>query len=156
MEGAVAAILLLGGGLLALQSAAVASGAIFAGELSGHYYFRDNFFTESSSMAILCVANIVSRSDKPLSELIEPIQRYSASGEINSEVADTDAVQARIRARYPDGRHYELDGVSIEFDDWWLNVRASNTEPLIRLNLEARDESLMHEKRDDVLALIRQ
>ncbi len=129
--------------------------AIFAGELSGHYYFRDNFFTESSSMAVICVANIVSKSDKPLSELIKPIKRYCASGEINSKVADTSTVLDELRKKYNDGDMLELDGVSVEYDDWWFNVRASNTEPYIRLNMEAKTPELMEEKRDEVLAIIR-
>ena len=131
------------------------SNAIFAGELSGHYYFRDNFFTESSAMAVLCVANIVSQSGKTLSELVAPIQRYSASGEINSTVEDADAVLDVIRHDYGDGRMFELDGISSEYDDWWLNVRTSNTEPLVRLNLEAKSDALMQAKRDEVLAKIR-
>ena len=130
--------------------------AMFAGELSGHYYFRDNYYTESSSMAALCVANIVSKSDRPLSELVAPIRRYAASGEINSEVKDTNAVLDRLKATYTDGALSELDGVSVEYDDWWFNVRASNTEPLIRLNLEARTRELMETKRDQLLADIRQ
>lgn len=129
--------------------------ALFAGELSGHYYFRENFFTESSSLAALCVANLVSQSDRPLSALIRPIQRYAASGEINSEVADVARVLARLKAAYGTGRVIELDGLSIEFADWWFNVRASNTEPLVRLNLEARTPALMERRRDEVLALIR-
>lgn len=131
------------------------SNAIFAGELSGHYYFRDNFFAESTSMAAICVANMVSQAGKPLSELAAPIRRYFASGEINSEVADPDAVLARLQERYTDGRIITLDGVSVEYDDWWFNVRPSNTEPLIRLNLEARTPELMAERRDEVLAEIR-
>jgi phosphomannomutase len=129
--------------------------ASFAGELSGHYYFRDNYFTESSSLAVICVANIVSRTGKTLSELIKPIQRYHASGEINSEVADPDAVIARLREDYADGTLIELDGVSFEYDDWWFNVRLSNTEPLIRLNLEAKTAEMMEARRDEVLAKIR-
>ena len=130
--------------------------AVFAAELSGHYYFRANYTTESTAMAILSMANIVSRSDRPLSELIAPIQRYHASGEINSEVADTDAVLRTLKDSYSDGRLIELDGVSVEYDDWWFNVRASNTEPLIRLNVEAKSRELMEAKRDEVLALVRQ
>ncbi len=129
--------------------------AIFAGELSGHYYFRDNFFTESASMAAICVANIVSKSDLPLSELVKPVQRYFASGEINSRVADTASILDQLRAKYNDGNCFELDGVSVEYDDWWFNVRCSNTEPLIRLNLEAKVPELMAEKRDEILAIIR-
>jgi phosphomannomutase len=132
--------------------------AVFAGELSGHYYFKDNFFTESSSLAVIYVANLVSASGKPLSELIRPIQRYFASGEINSTVADVAAVLSRMRERYaPEARRvFELDGVSFEFSNWWFNVRASNTEPLVRLNLEAKDRATMEQRRDEVLALIRQ
>jgi phosphomannomutase len=129
--------------------------AIFAGELSGHYYFRENYYTESSSLAALLVANLVSQSDKTLSELIKPIKRYFASGEINSEVEDVDAVFERLREKYSDGEMFELDGLSVEFDDWWFNVRPSNTEPLVRLNLEAKTPEMMEEKRDEVLAVIR-
>jgi len=128
---------------------------IFAGELSGHYYFRDNYYTESSAMATICVANIVSRSDKPLSELIKPIKRYFASGEINSEVKDAASVLDALKEKYSDGRFFQLDGVSFEYKDWWFNVRSSNTEPLVRLNLEAKSQKLMEQKRDEILAIIR-
>jgi phosphomannomutase len=129
--------------------------AIFAGELSGHYYFRENFYAESSSLAALYVANLVSQSDKPLSELIKPIQRYFSSGEINSEVHDVESVFKHVREKYGNGTKIELDGLSIEFADWWFNVRSSNTEPLVRLNLEAKTRPLMEQKRDELLALIR-
>ena len=129
--------------------------AIFAGELSGHYYFRDNYYTESSSMAVIAVANIVSRAGKPLSALVAPIQRYFASGEINNEVHDPAAVLERLKATHRDGKMILLDGVSVEYPDWWFNVRASNTEPLIRLNIEARSKELMEHKRDELLAEIR-
>ena len=129
--------------------------ALFAGELSGHYYFRDNYYTESSAMAVLSVANIVSQSGKPLSELVAPIQRYHASGEINSEVQDPEAVLDMIKQEYSDGSLIELDGISVEYSDWWFNVRMSNTEPLVRLNLEARTQAEMEAKRDELLAKIR-
>jgi phosphomannomutase len=129
--------------------------AVFAGELSGHYYFRKNFFTESSSMATLCVANLVSRTGRPLSEHVRPLRRYHASGEINSMVADPAAVMARLRDRYADGRMVALDGVSVEYDDWWFNVRASNTEPFVRLNLEAKAAEVMARRRDELLSVIR-
>ena len=129
--------------------------ALFAGELSGHYYFRENYFTESSALAALIVANLVSRSDQPLSALIRPLQRYVASGEINSAVADPARALERLRRQYAGGRVIELDGLSIEFADWWFNVRSSNTEPLVRLNLEARTSALMEQRRDEVLALLR-
>ena len=130
--------------------------AIFAGELSGHYYFTANPTAESSSMATFALANIVSKSDKPLSALIAPLRKYSQSGEINSKVADAAAVLAKIKAQFAD--FFELDGVSVDRWDsegWWFNVRMSNTEPLVRLNLEAKTPELMAEKRDQMLALIR-
>jgi len=131
------------------------AGALFAGELSGHYYFRDNYYTESAALAVIRVANIVSAAGCPLSELIKPIRRYFASGEINSEVADPAAALARIRDRYRDGRRFDLDGISVEYDDWWFNVRTSNTEPLVRLNVEAKTSAQMQQKRDELLAVIR-
>ena len=88
--------------------------------------------------------------------MIQPIQRYFASGEINSEVPDADKVFERLEEKYgKEGNVFELDGLSIEFKDWWFNARSSNTEPLVRLNLEAKSEALMAQKRDEVLALIR-
>ena len=133
--------------------------AVFAGELSGHYYFKANFTAESSAMAVLALANIVSESDLPLSEMVRPIQRYFASGEINTKLlskADAERVIGALKSRYgAAGRLFELDGVSVEFDDWWFNVRCSNTEPLIRLNLEAKTPEAMAARRDELLKLIR-
>ena len=130
--------------------------AVFAGELSGHYYFKANFTAESSSMAVFALANIVSKSDKPLSELIAPLCKYVQSGEINSKVADASAVLEKIKSLYPD--YFELDGVSVDLwekEGWWFNVRMSNTEPLVRLNLEAKSQEEMENHRDEMLALIR-
>ncbi len=129
--------------------------AVFAGELSGHYYFRDNYYTESSSLAAICVANLISKTGKTLSELIKPIKRYFASGEINSKVADVQTVFKRLDAKYGDAKTFQLDGKTYEYADWWFNVRCSNTEPLVRLNLEAKTAAQMEQKRDEVLALIR-
>jgi len=130
--------------------------ALFAGELSGHYYFRDNYFAESTAMAIVSVASILSRSGKPLSGHVAPLQRYHASGEINSRVNEPDEVIRRLKEKYADGTFTTLDGITIEYQDWWMNVRCSNTEPLLRLNLEAKELAMMTEKRDEVLAVIRQ
>lgn len=133
--------------------------AVFAGELSGHYYFRANFTAESSAMAVIALANIVSKSDRPLSELVKPLRRYFASGEINTRLHDRAAasgVMQTLRERYgKQGRLFELDGVSVEFDDWWFNVRCSNTEPLLRLNLEAKTAATMAARRDELLAILR-
>ena len=129
--------------------------ALFAGELSGHYYFKENSFAESSALAVLFIANLVSQSDRPLSQLIAPIRRYFASGEINSTVADAPAVLKKLRAKYADAAVLELDGLSFEYPAWWFNVRSSNTEPLVRLNLEAKTKTEMEKRRDEVLAVIR-
>ena len=129
--------------------------AIFAGELSGHYYFRENSFAESSGLAVLYIANLLSQSDLPLSKLIAPIQRYFASGEINSSVPDPKRTLDALRAHFSDASIETLDGLSFEYPDWWFNVRCSNTEPLVRLNLEAKTPGLMAEKRDLVLSIIR-
>jgi len=130
--------------------------ALFAGELSGHYYFRDNYTTESSAMAVLSIANIVSRTGKPLSQLIAPLRKYHASGEINSRVSgDPKKILTALKKAYADGKLLELDGVSVEYPTWWFNVRCSNTEPLVRLNVEANTKKQMEEKRDALLAQIR-
>ena len=129
--------------------------ALFAGELSGHYYFRENYFTESSAMAVLYVANLLSQSRAPLSALIKPFHRYFKSPEINSEVKDPPAVLARLKNQYRGGKQFELDGLSVEFADWWFNVRCSNTEPLVRLNLEAKTQAQLDQRTQELLALIR-
>ncbi len=129
--------------------------AVFAGELSGHYYFRENYFTESSAMAVLAIANLVSASEKPLSELIKPLRRYHKGPEINSEVKDVQAVFRRLRQHYHGAKVIELDGLTMEFKDWWFNVRASNTEPLVRLNVEAKTELLLKQRTNELLREIR-
>ncbi len=130
--------------------------AVFAGELSGHYYFRENFFAESSGLAAIYIANRISATGKTLSELVRPIRKYYASGEINSRVREPAAVFAAVRAAYPEAISLELDGLSMDLGGGtWFNVRMSNTEPLCRLNLEAATESEMARRRDEVLSLIR-
>ena len=134
--------------------------AIFAGELSGHYYFKANSTAESSSMATFALANIVSAADRPLSELIAPLRKYAQSGEINTKTVTPPAeVLAKVKRTYaPVARVFELDGVSVdawESGGFWANVRMSNTEPLVRLNLEGKTREIMEAKRDEFLALIR-
>jgi len=129
--------------------------AIFAGELSGHYYFQENFHTDSGIIAMIMIINLMCAKDKKISELVGPLMRYYASGEINSTVNDPEEKMNRLEEKYKDGKVEHIDGISVEFDDWWFNVRKSNTEPTLRLNLEAKTESLMIEKRDELLALIR-
>jgi phosphomannomutase len=137
-----------------------ANDAVFAGELSGHYYFKANFTAESSAMATLALASIVAESDKPLSGLVAPMAKYSQSGEINTETAVPPAeILAAIKAKYEGkAKVFELDGVSVdawESEGYWANVRMSNTEPLVRLNLEGRTAEIMEAKRDEFLAEIR-
>jgi phosphomannomutase len=129
--------------------------AVFAGELSGHYYFKENFTTESQGLAFIMLANLICKTGKPASELVLPLRKYYASGEINSKVPDAAPILAEIKEKYSDGKMFELDGVSVEYDNWWLNVRSSNTEPLLRLIVEANDKATMEAKRDELLAIIR-
>jgi phosphomannomutase len=132
--------------------------AIFGGEHSGHFYFRDFWFADSGMLAALHTLAALGTSDRPLSELLTEFSRYSASGEINSEVADQAATTAKIKAIYterPRTTLDELDGLTVSGDSWWFNVRPSNTEPLLRLNVEASDPGAMAALRDQVLEVVR-
>lgn len=131
------------------------TGAVFGGEHSGHYYFRDNFRADSGMIAALLVLEALSLAEVPLSQLLQAYRRYEASGEINSEVTDQQAAIERLAKTYADAEHDLTDGLTVEYEDWWFNCRPSNTELLLRLNLEARTAELMREKRDEVLAVIR-
>lgn len=132
--------------------------ALFAGEVSGHYYFRDFSYADSGLIPALLVLELLAEEGRPLSELVRRFrERYHISGEINSTVADAAAALARLRERYRDGRQSETDGLSVAYDDWHFNVRPSNTEPLLRLNLESLvSEPDMARRRDEVLAVIRE
>jgi phosphomannomutase len=130
--------------------------AVFAGELSGHYYFKENFVAESQGLAMIKLANLICKQNQKVSTMVDPLrQKYVQSGEINSKVADVPSILNAIKAKYADGHMFELDGISVEYPNWWFNVRASNTEPLLRLIVEADTRELMEEKRDALLALIR-
>ena len=131
--------------------------AAFGGEVSGHYYFADFYNADSGTIPALLILELLSTHGAKLSELLEPLrEHYFISGEINSVVADTDAKMAEIEARYGDGEITKLDGISIDYDDWHFNVRPSNTEPLLRLNLESLiSQEDMERRRDEVLGLIR-
>jgi phosphomannomutase len=132
--------------------------AIFGGEVTGHYYFRDNFYADNGFIPALLILELMSKKGQSLHELLAPLrQRYFISGEINTKLKSMDAVPAKleeIAAKYADGQQYKLDGISVEYPGWHFNVRPSNTEPLLRLNLEAATQELMAQKRDEVLALI--
>jgi phosphomannomutase len=134
--------------------------AIFGGEVTGHYYFRDNFYADNGFIPAMLMLELMSKKGQSLHELLQPLaQKYFISGEINSKLRSMDLVPAKldhIAARYADGRQYKLDGLSVEYEDWHFNVRPSNTEPLLRLNLEGKTPELMAQKRDEVIALIRE
>jgi phosphomannomutase len=134
------------------------TGAIFGGEHSGHFYFRDFWFADSGMLAALHVLAALGGQAKPLSQLLAEYSRYYASGEINSEVADQAASTARVEAEFlgrPGVTTDELDGLTVSAADWWFNLRPSNTEPLLRLNVEADTEDTMAAIRDEVLAVVR-
>jgi phosphomannomutase len=133
--------------------------AIFGGEVTGHYYFRDYFYADNGFIPALLILELMSRKGQTLADLLAPLrEKYFISGEINTRVGDMAAAQEKmdgLSAMYTEGRVYTLDGISVEFHDWHFNVRASNTEPLLRLNLEATTPEKMEAKRDEVLAFIR-
>ncbi|HET8742754.1 MAG TPA: phosphomannomutase CpsG, partial [Gaiella sp.] len=132
--------------------------ALFAGEVSAHYYFRDFSQADTGVVPFLVMLELLSRAGKPLSELLAPYrEQYFLTGEINTPVVDVPLKLQELKEHYAaeGGRISHLDGISVDFDDWHFNVRPSNTEPLLRLNLEALSEPLMEKKRDEVLALIR-
>src|SRR5437762_4850852 len=135
------------------------SNAIFGGEVTGHYYFRDNFYADNGFIPAMLMLELMSKKGASLHELLEPLsKRYFISGEINTKLRSMDLVPAKIdqlAAHYADARQYKLDGISIEYPDWHFNVRPSNTEPLLRLNLEAKTAEMMAAKRDEVVAVIR-
>jgi phosphomannomutase len=133
--------------------------AAFGGEHSGHFYFRDNYFADSGIIAMLTVAELVARQEGPISELLAPIDPYVRSGEINSEVEDQEATLKKVEEHYANRDEPEidhLDGLTVDFGDWWFNLRPSNTEPFLRLNVEAKDRDTMEKERDELLGLIRE
>jgi phosphomannomutase len=132
-------------------------GGAFGGEVSGHYYFADFYNADSGTLPALLILELLGKQGRTLAELLEPYRsRYFISGEINSEVADQAGKLEELRARYADADITELDGISIDYDDWHFNVRASNTEPYLRLCLESLvSRTDMETKRDEVLAIIR-
>ncbi len=131
-------------------------GAIFGGELSGHYYFRfpSGYIADDGAAAFLLMLRVLEQADRPLSELWTPLRRYAQSGEENRRVADTLAATQRVKEAYADGESDELDGLTVHYEDWWFNLRPSNTEPLLRLNVEAKTRAEMIRRRDEILARV--
>lgn len=139
-----------------IKEKVIETGAIFAGESSGHFFVKVPYGVyETPMIVILKLLEIISEANKPLSEIIKPYEKYFASGEINSVVEDVNAKLKEIEEKYKDGKINKLDGISVEFNDFWFNVRPSNTEPKLRLNLEAVSKDIMQQKRDEILKLIR-
>jgi phosphomannomutase len=135
------------------------TGAVFGGEHSGHYYFRDNYRADSGAIAALVVLEVISKAGVPLSELRKPFDRYALSGEINTEAAHpqqvVEAIAQHFASEHPEASQARLDGLTVDLGDWWFNVRPSNTEPLVRLNVEAPDRASCKAHTDELLALIR-
>ncbi len=131
-------------------------GGLFGGEVSGHYYFRAHYNCDSGVIPALVMLEFISKSGRKLSEILAGLKKkYFITGEINSKVADAAGRIEALKSRYRDGKVYFMDGISVEYADWHFNVRASNTEPLLRLNLEAMDPDTMARKRDEILSIIR-
>lgn len=130
------------------------SHACFGGELSGHFYYRDNYFADSGMITLVHMLNIISQSGKPLSEMIAPLKRYFSSGEVNFHVENKDAMMKELARKYSQGQVDDLDGVTVQYKDWWFNVRPSNTEPLLRLNVEAKNADLLKDKFDELKGML--
>ena len=126
------------------------TGAAFGGEHSGHYYFRDNYRADSGLIAAVVVLSAMCTADKALHEIVEPLRRYRASGEINTKVDDTSVVIDKVAAAYSDFEQDRFDGLTVDCGDWWFNLRPSNTEPLLRLNLEAADDEAVAQRVEEV------
>ncbi len=127
---------------------------LFAGELSGHFYFRENYNAESAMLAVVRMLEILTETGRPLSALVAEVDRYPRTGEVNFKIEDKDGAISRLTAAFGDAEKSTLDGVTLRYPDWWVNVRKSNTEPLLRMNLEAADQRRLEEARARVIAAI--
>jgi len=132
------------------------SGGPVGGELSGHYYFRDLYCSDSADLALLKIMALMTRERKSLAEILRPLRKYHATGEINFEVADKDAMIERLARKFADGEQSRLDGITVRFPEWWFNARKSNTEPLLRLNIEAETPERLAELRAMMEKILRQ
>ncbi len=132
-----------------------AESILFGGEMSGHYFYRELHYTDSAEYTMLNVLRILKDEKAPLSALLRPYKTHVQSGEINISVPDADAVIAGVKKAYAEGKLREIDGITVDFPDWWFNLRKSNTEPVIRLNLEAKTREMMEEKKDAVIGTIK-
>jgi len=121
--------------------------AIMGGELSGHYYFREHYNADSGLLAFAKVLNVLGSQPLPIADLLAPYRRYPSTGELNFHVEDKPGAMEALAAAFKDGKQDRLDGITVEFDDWWFNIRPSNTEPLLRLNIEAASAPMLEEKK---------
>ena len=131
-----------------------AIGSPFGGELAGHFYYRENYFADSSLITVVEVLNVLRQAGRPLSELLAPLRRYPKTPEINFHVEDKEGMIRRLAHEFADGRIDYLDGITVEYPDWWFNVRPSNTEPLLRLVLEAKEEGTLQQAKGRLLAIL--
>ncbi len=127
---------------------------VFGGELSGHFYYRDNFYADSALITFVHLINIISASDVPLSKLVEPLKRYFSSGETNFKVEDKQKKMDELEAKYAGGQIDHLDGVTIHLKDWWFNCRPSNTEPFLRLNVEAKSKEVLDQRMSEIIKIL--
>ncbi|MCD4830733.1 MAG: phosphomannomutase/phosphoglucomutase [Anaerohalosphaeraceae bacterium] len=130
------------------------SHAIFGGELSGHFYYRDNFYADSGMITMVHLINILSSTSKSMSKLVEPLRRCYASGELNFSVDNKEAMMKELAKKFSQGQIDDLDGTTIQFKDWWFNCRPSNTEPFLRLNVEAKTEKVLEKQLNEIKAIV--
>ncbi len=142
-------------GYVNVSQALLHQGAIMGGEISAHYSFRDNYSADSGMIAALLVLEMLSRADKPLSELVKEYSPYTKAPEVNLEVKNQAEILTEIKEYYKDGAIDELDGVTVSYPDWWCNVRPSNTEPLLRITVEAKDQTMLQIKQKELLDFIK-
>ncbi|OGZ65028.1 MAG: hypothetical protein A2998_01885 [Candidatus Staskawiczbacteria bacterium RIFCSPLOWO2_01_FULL_37_25b] len=143
-------------GFINIQQGLINNGGVMGGELSGHYCFKDNFYCDSGMITLLTLLQIISQDGRKVSEIMKELSIYAKEPEINFEVKDKDAILEKIKEKYSDGKQDFLDGITIEYDNWWFNVRASNTEPLLRLTIEADTEELLKQKQKELTSFIKE
>jgi phosphomannomutase len=142
-------------GFVNVREGLLQNNGIMGGELSGHYCFKDNFYMDSGMIAMLILMQEISADGRKVSEITAELSPYAKGAELNFEVADKDAVLAKIKEKFSDGKQDFLDGITVEYEDWWFNVRPSNTEPLLRLTIEADTEAILEQKQEELIKVIK-
>lgn len=141
-------------GFINLMTAMKEHNGIMSGEVSAHYAFRDNGYADSGFIAWLVLLQLLSQDERPLSQIVKEFQKYYRADEVNIEIADKESAIAKVKQRYADGKQDELDGITVEYKDWWFNVRPSNTEPLLRITVEAPNKEMAEEKIEEILSVV--